>query len=457
MEENIVGWMPEARVRVRIEIADSSLVRDRRRKAMTQGIASLLFAILLAGALPTRALAAPVARPLSFASVAQTALQDNLQLRAAAFDVAVAQAQLAQARGAKLPQANLYGSYTRNQEQPLLADPNVYAASLVVSYPLSTGGNLEARIRLAEANVRGAQATYERTKQQIVFAAEQTYLQALLAAESVAAAQRSLAVANESLRVAQVRFSAGAGARLDVLQAEVAVASAEQALVQAQTGVGNAQANLNALINLPLDTPLALTDTLTPRPVDIALADAIARALRERADLAALRNRIEAAQAGIDVAQSGGAPTFGFGAGYALSNANGLSTTIFGGWLVTLGVTLSVFDGGITQAQIREAQLQLEQLKLREAQIRQQVELDVRVAALALQRAAGELTAATKAVEQGRESVRLATVRYQSGVGTSLELLTAQSNLALAEQSLASARFNQNAARIQLILAMGSQ
>src|SRR5437762_4628265 len=146
-------------------------------------------------------------------------------------------------------------------------------------------------IRLAEANVRGAQATYERTKQQIVFAAEQTYLQALLAAESVAAAQRSLAVANESLRVAQVRFSAGAGARLDVLQAEVAVASAEQALVQAQTGVGNAQANLNALINLPLDTPLALTDTLTPRPVDIALADAIARALRERADLAALRNR----------------------------------------------------------------------------------------------------------------------------------------------------------------------
>src|SRR5881396_1803541 len=441
MEENIVGWMPEARVRVRIEIADSSLVRDRRRKAMTQGIASLLFAILLAGALPTRALAAPVARPLSFASVAQTALQDNLQLRAAAFDVAVAQAQLAQARGAKLPQANLSGSYTRNQEQPLLADPNVYAASLVVSYPLSTGGNLEARIRLAEANVRGAQATYERTKQQIVFAAEQTYLQALLAAESVAAAQRSLAVANESLRVAQVRFSAGAGARLDVLQAEVAVASAEQALVQAQTGVGNAQANLNALINLPLDTPLALTDTLTPRPVDIALADAIARALRERADLAALRNRIEAAQAGIDVAQSGGAPTFGFGAGYALSNANGLSTTIFGGWLVTLGVTLSVFDGGITQAQIREAQ----------------VELEVRVATLALQRAAGELTAATKAVEQGRESVRLATVRYQSGVGTSLELLTAQSNLALAEQSLASARFNQNAARIQLILAMGSQ
>src|SRR5439155_1660573 len=238
---------------------DAQNIKDWRRKAMTRRIASLLFAILLAGALPPPAMAQPAARPLSFASVAQATLQDNLQLRAAAFDVAVAQSQLAQAQGAKLPQANLSGSYTRNQEQPLLADPNVYAASLIVSYPLSTGGNLEARIRLAEANARGAQATYERTKQQIVFVAEQTYLQAL----------------------------------------------------------------------------------------------------RDRADLAALPSRIEAARAGIGVAQSGGAPTFGFAAGYALSNANGLSTTIFGGWLVTLAVTLSVFDGGITQAQIREAQLQL--------------------------------------------------------------------------------------------------
>src|SRR5207247_2561046 len=175
---------------------DAQNIKDWRRKAMTRGIASLLFAILLAGALPPPAMAQPAARPLSFASVAQATLQDNLQLRAAASDVSVAH--------------------------------------------------------------------------------QHSSRQALLAAENGAAAQRSMAQANESLRVAQARFSAGAGARLDVLQAEVAVASAEQALVQAQTGVRNAQANLNALINLPLDTPLALTDTLTPRPVDVALADAIA-------------------------------------------------------------------------------------------------------------------------------------------------------------------------------------
>lgn len=431
---------------------------------MIQGIVSLLLAILIAGSLPAATVAqpfdaaqgGPTARRLSFAQVAEFTLQNNLQLRAAAFDMAIARAQLAQAEGAKGPQASVSGAYTRTQELPLL-DPNIYAAGVVVSYPLSTGGNLEARNRLAEANLRGAQATYERTRQQIVYAAEQTYLQVLLAGESVAAAQRALVQATESLRVAQARFRAGAAAQFDVLQAEVAVANAEQNLVQAQTAAANARAGLNATLALPLDTPLELADTLAPRPVDVTLADAITRARRDRPDLTALRSRIEAAQAGIEVARSGGRPTVGLGVGYTVGNADGQSTYIFGTWSVTLSVTLSVFDGGVTQAQVRQAQLQLEQLQVSEAQAQQQAELEVRTAWLALQRAAGQLTAATKAVEQGRESVRLATARYQAGVGTSLELLTAQSGLALAEQSLAAARFDQNVARIQLSLAVGSQ
>jgi outer membrane protein TolC len=114
---------------------------------------------------------------------------------------------------------------------------------------------------------------------------------------------------------------------------------------------------------------------------------------------------------------------------------------------------MSVFDGGITQERVREARLRVEQLRVLEAQTRQQIELDVRLAWLGLEQAAGELAASTKAVEQGRESARLAAVRYGAGVGTSLEVVSAQSALAQAELALASARFDQNQARIRLLLA----
>jgi len=58
-------------------------------------------------------------------------------------------------------------------------------------------------------------------------------------------------------------------------------------------------------------------------------------------------------------------------------------------------------------------------------------------------------------VRQAREATRIAAVRYQEGVGTSLEILSAQATLAQTEFGLASARFYQYLARIQLILAAG--
>ncbi len=432
----------------------------------------ILFAVLALTFAPA-AQGQPAGRRLAFAEVATATLQNNLQLRVAMLDVAVAEAQLAQARGAKNPQVSVSGSYTRSQERPgqtltfpnpfgptppeitvtlTPPDPNMLAVRLGVEFPLYTGGRLEAQIALAEANLHGARAVFARTAQLVVFSAEQTYLQILLAQENVTAARRTLAQAEESLRVARARVQAGAAPEFDMLQAEVAVAGARQGLVRAQTAVQNAQAELNALLNLPLATSLDPTDTLEPRPVPGTLEAAIARATRERPELAELRARMDAARAAIDLAASGARPNVVLGAYY---DVGGSPSNLSGAWSVTLAVTLSLSDGGITRERIREAELRLEQLKVLEAQTKQRIELEVRQAWLALDQAAAEVTAATSGVEQGREAARIAGVRYQAGVGTSLELLSAQAALAQAELALASARFNQNVGRVRLILAAG--
>jgi len=444
---------------------------------MHRTTAIVLIALILTVALSAGTSAQPASRRLSFAELATTVMQNNLQLRAAALDVAVAEAQVAQARTGRLPQVAVSASYTRAQEQagqtisfpnpfgpspPVISftlpppSPNIYAARLALQFPLYTGGRIESQIALAEANLRGAQAVFARSQRQILFSAQLLYLQALLGQENVAAAQRALNQANESLRVANARVSTGAAPQFEALQAQVAVANAEQETVRARTSVATAQTSLNASLNQAQDASLELTETLEPRPVPGTVQDAIARALRDRPELAELQSRIAAAQAGIELAGSGGRPNVNVSAGYDVGNSNGMATSISGGWSITLGVTLALYDGGITRERIREAQLRVEQLKVLDAHTRQQVELEVRQAWLALQQAAGELLAATKAVEQGREAARLAGVRYQAGVGTQLELLSAQTSLAQAELGLASARFSQNLARIRSILATGS-
>ncbi|MCI0353440.1 MAG: TolC family protein, partial [Acidobacteria bacterium] len=167
-----------------------------------------------------------------------------------------------------------------------------------------------------------------------------------------------------------------------------------------------------------------------------------------------VRSRLEAARAGIQLAASGGRPSVTISAGYDMSGTGTTGTTAT--WFVTLGVTLLIFDGGITNERIREARLRVEQLTVLEAEIKQQIEVDVRQAWLALQQADGELVHAARAVEQGREASRLASVRYEAGVGTSLEVISAQAALAQADVALASARFGHHTARNRLLLATGA-
>src|SRR3990172_2784465 len=237
-----------------------------------------------------------------------------------------------------------------------------------------------------------------------------------------------------------------------MVRGEVGGGGAGRGVVRAQTAAQNAQAELNAMLNLPLATSLDPTDTLEPRPVPGTLEAAVARATRDRPELAELRARMDAARAAIDLAASGARPNMVLGAYY---DVGGSPSNLSGTWSVMLAVTLSLSDGGITRERIREAELRLEQLKVLEAQTKQRIELEVRQAWLALDQAAAEVTAATSGVEQGREAARIAGVRYQAGVGTSLELLSAQAAFAQAELALASARFNRNVGRVRLILAAG--
>jgi outer membrane protein TolC len=429
----------------------------------------------LAGIASPPAAAQPATRRLSFADVAAGVLQNNLRLRASAFDVAVAEAQLAQARGARLPQVGVSGAYSRLGDQPGQSitignpfgavpptitftlpppDPVQFATRLTLNFPLYTGGRLESQIAMAQANLRGARAVFERTKQQTLFAARVSYLQVLLAQETVAAAERAQEQARESLRVAQARLQTGAVPQFDVLQAEVAAAGAEQAVVRAQTSVQTARTELLAALSVPQDVLVELTDDLAPQQVSGTLGDALALGLRERPETVEVASRLAAARAAIELAASGGRPGVSLGAAYDLTGTG--ATSSVGVWSVTLSVTLSVFDGGVTRERLREARLRLEQLSTLEAETKQRIEVEVRQAWLGLQQAAGELTPAARAVEQGREAARLAAVRYQAGVGTSLEVTSAQTALAQAEVSLATARFNHHLARNRLLLATGA-
>src|SRR5256712_1970412 len=454
--------------------------KERRRRTgvidRSSVVAAILVPALLAAAAPPVVAQAPAQlqpSQLSLAEALRLALQQNQQLRVAAFEVAVARAQLAQSRAGGAIQGSVQGSYTGTKEgvPTTIPDsggdvitipppsPNLYAARLILQYPLYSGGRIEAQIAMAEANLKGAEATFERVKQQIVFTIRQAYYQLLLAQAGFDSANHSVAQAAENLRVARARVASGVSPKFDEVQADVALATARQVQVRARNGVAQAMQGLAGLLNLALDRTLAPADGFAVIVVETPLDRLIAQALATRPELAEVSARQAAAQAGIQLAESGGRLNLGLSGAFDYSNTNGFipGTTLSSSWSVTLAGTLSILDGGLTMERINEARQRLEQLKAAELSQRQAIELDVRQSYLNLQSAREELTAADALQAQAAEALRIANVRFAAGVGTSLEVLSAQASSSQAEVAKAQALFTYNVARAALVRAVGAE
>src|SRR3989442_1170996 len=457
-------------------------VRKRRRRTgvidRSSVVAVILVPALLAAA-ATPAVAQGAAqfqsRQLSLVEALRLGLEQNQQLRVAAFEVTVARAQLAQARAGTAIQGNVQASYARTQEGvstsiPISGgpagevitipapSPNIYDARLVLQYPLYTGGRVEAQIAMAEANLKGAEATFERIRQQIIFTIRQAYYQLLLAQAGLDSANHSVTQAAENLRVARARVASGVSPKFDEVQADVALATARQAQVRARNGLAQGMQALNGLLNLPLQTPLTPTNPFIVSVVETPLDRLIARALETRPELAEVLARQAAAQAGIQLAESGARFNLGLSGVVSYGNTGFIPTTNLSSmWSVTLAATLNVSDGGLTKDRIDEAKQRLEQLKAAELSQRQAIELDVRQSYLNLQSARQELTGADALQAEAAEALRIANVRFAAGVGTSLEGLSAQASSSQAEVAKAQALFTYNVARAALVRAVGAE
>lgn len=409
---------------------------------------------------------------LRYDEVVKTALDRNLTLKSVAKDVEQAQSRLDAAEGQLLPKIGLFTTY-QGQDQNLVGatlgglgggtgistlGTSQLVNSFSVQVPVYTGGRLEADIDRNAALTEASRQTLERTRQRLAFTSKQGLLQALLARENHEVAQANLLATQENLRYAQSRFKGGVATRFDVMQSEVAVAGAQQQEVITEKSWENSQATLATVLNLPVTTVFELPDSLqaVKEPVpSTELKPLTVLALDQRPELAELRAQMAAAEAAQEAAASGLRPQLALALNYNLAGNPALNGQQ-GGWQILAQLQIPFFDGGVTPARVEEQEHRKEQITIDQERQALQIALEVKQSLLDLESASSRLGAARAAVESGTEAVRLARVRFEAGVGTSLELITAQANLATSEYSLAQALYAQTVALGQVNLAVGA-
>jgi outer membrane protein len=151
--------------------------------------------------------------------------------------------------------------------------------------------------------------------------------------------------------------------------------------------------------------------------------------------------------------ESAYAPTLGFNTG--VTDAGQQLDGLTWNWSAALTLNVPVFLGGETKAQIREAKANLAALNAQADIERQQVRLEVEQARLGVRAASESVGAAEEALVNAREQLRLAEGRYETGVGSIIELTDAQVAYTSAGQQKVQAEYGLAQARALFLKALG--
>ncbi len=313
-------------------------------------------------------------------------------------------------------------------------------------------------VRAARAQEAAAGANTQSTGASLALSVKQQYFAALAARETEAAARDQLAQAQTQLTLATVRLRAQTATRSDSLQAVIAVGQAQLAAITAASNRANADATLTRVIGS--DAPVSATvgglppDTaFTIDSAGLARLAATGPAVRQaRASVEQARNQSRSARAAYF-------PNLSVSYGRNLTGAASTLDIFSGSYVpsgqLRLAITLPVFDQLNTATNVANAEVNYanSEASVRDQELAAQQTL---VQALTELRTAGQQEATqAQAIAAGEENLRVQRQRYQLGVATSLDVLTAQTTLTQARLGLVQARFSARSARAQLEALVG--
>jgi outer membrane protein len=413
------------------------------------------------------------ARIVTLDEAVQSAREHQPQIRQARANTAAAGARASEALAPLLPQLSATAGYQRTTANAITrpGQPSVsfgashgkfdtfnsYSDSINVSQLIFDFGSQPNRWRAARALTDAQAATERATALQVDFNVRAAYFAARANHELVQVARETLDNLTRHLEQIEGFVQAGTRAEIDLFQARTDAANARVALIQADNAYQTSKVSLNSAMGVQGPTDYDVEDTAQP-PVtgeDGELDVLLEEASRARPEVQSLEDQIRAEQLTMRSFQGQYAPSLSATLGFQQGGAR-LDTL---GWNAAAGLSLSwnIFQGGLTRAQVSEAEANViaavAQLDLERLQIRS----DVDGARLAVRAAKESLTATQEALVNARERLRLAEERYQVGVGSAIELGDAQVALTQAAAQVVQANDQLSTARAQLLRALGRQ
>jgi len=349
--------------------------------------------------------------------------------------------QIREAWAGALPRLDFQGMYTRNIEIPEVViagqsikfgTKNNYSLGLTLTQPLYLAGKVSGALKIAKYYRSYAEYKLQQAENDVIYEIKRAFFGAKLAADMVEVYENAIKQAELNLENVQKQFDLGMAAEYDVLRAEVELANLKPLLIKSRNDSGIALIVLLNRLNVPGDQEVILKYEFNPADLydQVNLQTGMFHARNSNPVILQQDYLVKSYDKAIGIRRADRLPQLYFMSSYDYSGQSDEfrppSSAWTDSWSASLILSFPIFEGRAISGRVMQAKADYNQSRYLARQVRENVLLSVKAAYGSWQEAVASLKTQEKTVEQAEEGLRIANLRYNSGVGTQLEVLSAQ-------------------------------
>lgn len=309
-------------------------------------------------------------------------------------------------------------------------EDNEYTLKFTLNYPLFTGKQLENTYKASEELYEKSKIDYENEISNLILDIKKAYFNVLKAKKILDTSLKYKERLEKHLIDTKKMFEEGLVTKLDILKMELALKDAETKIIESENYLKLSKANLNFVLNRPIDDDFEIEDILEEKIEKRDYSWWKDIALKERKEIKSFEKLISIYEKNIEIERSQLFPQIYFFFNYNFEKGTQTSREEWDtNWNTGILLTYDIWNWGQNKGRIKKRESEKKEIENQFLLLKNSIEIEVKNAYLNLISSENKIEQGRKEIEVAEETLRVAELLYKEGLSTIIDVIDAMTSL----------------------------